>query len=260
MAKSFLFEEQAISWKYVIAAFYRELERMESNGIGLLPGFDRDVVFKDSWNCMNIHNNKVLLSGHLTAELISHFIANKDWAMTKTIEYLQVLERLFRDIFLDKFRKIYSLDDIAFDSVEESLHWITKWKKNVDQYCEKLNLPEAEKTKFFLAWQTYDLLRIMIFGFKTYCQFFFEKYKHIQPRVFLKPLRMSGSPLELVFCCLKQMKNASGVLNEAKLLDAKASLLIQKMTGDFSRNQYFVREDGVSSSPQASTVTLKRKK
>eukprot|EP00733_Pompholyxophrys_punicea_P000776 Pompholyxophrys_punicea_v1_NODE_280_length_2395_cov_11.619231.p1 type:complete len:661 gc:universal NODE_280_length_2395_cov_11.619231:400-2382(+) len=98
--KSFMLDGYDVTFKHVIAAFYREVERMSRGGIGKVPGLNHDVVFKDAWNCMSVPNNKVIVRGHLTAEMLANAIASQDWAALKTIEYIQVLENLFCDVFL----------------------------------------------------------------------------------------------------------------------------------------------------------------
>eukprot|EP00733_Pompholyxophrys_punicea_P000463 Pompholyxophrys_punicea_v1_NODE_128_length_3306_cov_6.696401.p2 type:complete len:138 gc:universal NODE_128_length_3306_cov_6.696401:2740-2327(-) len=127
--KNFMFDGCQISFKHVISAFYREVDRLAKGEIGKIPELNHDVVFKDAWNKMNVHNSKVLVKGYLTAEMLANAIQSEDWACVKTVEYLQVLERLFRDIFMSKVKRIYSLEDICFSEMDEALDWIYRWEE-----------------------------------------------------------------------------------------------------------------------------------
>eukprot|EP00733_Pompholyxophrys_punicea_P000829 Pompholyxophrys_punicea_v1_NODE_312_length_2298_cov_5.277307.p3 type:complete len:114 gc:universal NODE_312_length_2298_cov_5.277307:508-167(-) len=84
----------------------------------------------------------------------------------------------FEIFFLNKQRKVYSMDDVGFELIDDCLKWVFHWKANVDLTADQLNLKDAEKAQLFLAWQTFDLLRIMIYGFKSYAQYFFLIFSH----------------------------------------------------------------------------------
>eukprot|EP00733_Pompholyxophrys_punicea_P001485 Pompholyxophrys_punicea_v1_NODE_760_length_1330_cov_2.484706.p1 type:complete len:387 gc:universal NODE_760_length_1330_cov_2.484706:133-1293(+) len=255
--KSFLFDNVIISYKFIIDAFYREKNRAEAGEIRKIPRLDWDCVFKNSWNAMSIPNNKVLLHGELTAEMRAHMNITKDYAASKTVEYLEKMEQVFRDVFLNKNCIVYSLDALGFDRLNDTDEWLRRWKINFDDKIAGSDLPIIEKNKYFLAWQTLDLWKIMREGFIGFCRDFLERHGHHHPPLYIKPMRFSGSPLELLFCSLKQMKNSAGMLNEIKLEDAKASLLVQKFTGNTKYNQY--HDDTVDAEEGNCPLELRRK-
>jgi hypothetical protein len=245
-----MFDGFQITFKHVIQSYNRDLARIRAGGISHLPRFNDDVVFKNSWNCMSVANNKVLVHGPLTADMRAHMRQTQDFQCSKSVEYLNKSEALFRDIFLNKGRRIFSMEDLAFNVIDDALDWFSAWKRNVDSAAARLNLTASDKNTLFLAWQTFDLLRVLLYGFKEYCRFFFEKYGHVRPRPFISPIRMTGSALELIFCILKQMKGAAGMMNEAKMEDALATLVMQKVTGDTRHSRYhdrdYVAEDALA--------------
>jgi hypothetical protein len=82
----------------------------------------------------------------------------------------------------------------------------------------------------FLA---FDLLRIDVFGFQKFCEYFLSKF----PGYFISPLRLSGSAVESLFSQCKY--NANGKLDEAKYSSARASLLVQQtVSNHYSGAEY----------------------
>jgi hypothetical protein len=240
-AKCFLFDGVKMTFQHVLAAYYRELNRADAGLVRRVPRMTQDVVFKNPWNVMSIPNNKVLVHGELSAEMTAHMEESQDYTATKTVEYIQVMETTFRDVFLNKELRVSGMDSIVFDKLEEADSFIRRWQNDVDRVVGRLGLSAEEKSRVFLAWQTFDLWRVMIRGFQGYCRDFFQRYGDIHD-VFLKPSRMTGSALELIFCCLKQLKGANGAISEAQLEDAISSLMVQKMTGALAGNQYYDKD------------------
>ncbi len=78
------------------------------------------------------------------------------------------------------------------------------------------------RQKSFLAWQTWDLQRVLVYGFKELCQEFFTKYGD---NFFLSPKRLNGSAIETLFSQLKD--RAGGKLSSTNYATARASYLMQ---------------------------------
>lgn len=72
---------------------------------------------------------------------------------------------------------------------------------------------------YFIA---FDLLRVDIYGFRQFCQYFLEKY----PGHFISPLRISGSAVETLFSQFKY--SAGGKLDAANYSTARAACLIKQ--------------------------------
>ena len=79
--------------------------------------------------------------------------------------------------------------------------------------------PVDSSGKLFLAWQTWDLLRIMWYGFKTFCTNFTARH----PGYYVAPLRLNGSAIETLFSQLKFISH--GDLSATRYPQALASLI-----------------------------------
>lgn len=71
----------------------------------------------------------------------------------------------------------------------------------------------------FLSWQTWDLMKIMYYGFTVFCMDSFAE----NPTYRVYPMRLNGSATEMVFSQLKYI--ASGHLCSVNYASARASLL-----------------------------------
>ena len=74
-----------------------------------------------------------------------------------------------------------------------------------------------------LAW---DLLRIDVFGFKGFCQWFLNTY----PTYFISPLRLSGSAIESLFSQYKYC--AGGKLDSVNYTTSRAAHLVKQVNAD----------------------------
>ena len=82
----------------------------------------------------------------------------------------------------------------------------------------------------FIAW---DLLRINVYGFRAFCQWFLETY----PTYFVSPLRLSGSLVESLF---SQYKHSSGgKLDSVNFITSRAAHLVkQTVSTHHSEREY----------------------
>ena len=71
----------------------------------------------------------------------------------------------------------------------------------------------------FLSWQTWDLLRVMVYGFQGFC----EDFLHRNPGYTIYPVRLNGSAIETLFSQLKYA--AGGHLSGVNYASARASIL-----------------------------------
>ena len=77
-----------------------------------------------------------------------------------------------------------------------------------------------DKSRKFLAWQTWDLLRLTIEGFLGLCNDFLTR----NPGYFIKPIRVNGSVIESLFGRFKY--NAGGHLSAVNYRGCVAKLII----------------------------------
>lgn len=73
--------------------------------------------------------------------------------------------------------------------------------------------------RLFLSWQTWDLLRVMYYGFRNFCEEFLNKH----PGYTIYPIRFNGSAIETFFSQLKFA--TSGHLSATNYATARAAVL-----------------------------------
>ena len=100
----------------------------------------------------------------------------------------------------------------------------------------------------FLSWQTWDLLRIMVYGFLGFCENFLSEH----PGYAIYPVRLNGSAVETIF---SQLKNITGSnLMASNYASARAALLTKKTVtkrttdSDYREAPLFIREHKLKSS------------
>lgn len=71
----------------------------------------------------------------------------------------------------------------------------------------------------FLSWQTWDLLRVMYYGFRGFCSEFLQKH----PGYAIHPIRFNGSAVETFFSQLKFA--TSGHLSGTNYATARSAVL-----------------------------------
>ena len=76
----------------------------------------------------------------------------------------------------------------------------------------------------FLSWQTWDLLRLMYYGFKGFCEDFLTR----NPGYVIFPIRLNGSAIKSFFSRLKH--TTSGHLSGDNYANARASVLTRGST------------------------------
>lgn len=85
----------------------------------------------------------------------------------------------------------------------------------------------------FLSWQTWDLLRVMFFGFKDFCADFLERH----PGYTIHPIRLNGSAIESFFSQLKH--TTSNQLSSTNYATARAAILTRgSIQGKTCRTDY----------------------
>jgi hypothetical protein len=88
--------------------------------------------------------------------------------------------------------------------------------------------------KKFLAWQTWDLQRIAVYGFSGLCADFFRKYSN---NFYLAPMRLNGSAIETLFSQFKYI--TGGKLASSNYATARAAYLTKVDV----QGKYFTNDD-----------------
>lgn len=105
--------------------------------------------------------------------------------------------------------------------------------------------------KRFLSWQTWDLMRLMFYGFKNFCADFTTAH----PGYTIYPVRLNGSAVETFF---SQVKHAtSGHLSSVNYASARAAVLTRgsihgkqrRHRGDYRDAPLFIRQHALKRRP-----------
>ena len=84
--------------------------------------------------------------------------------------------------------------------------------------------PISPKEKRFLAWQTFDLLRVCFYGFQAFCSDFLNRH----PEYYVTPLKWNGSAVETLFSQFKYA--AGGKLDSVNYATAREAYLCKRDT------------------------------
>ena len=89
----------------------------------------------------------------------------------------------------------------------------------------------------FNLFVAFDLLRIDVYGFRSFCKYFLQKY----PGYLVSPLRLSGSAVESLFSQFKY--NTGGKLDAANYITARACTLIKQVTASHHSGKSYRDEE-----------------
>lgn len=136
-------------------------------------------------------------------------------ASTKTGEYLDACNLLFEQGLLS-YRRVNNKDSSVLKNIKQGMSFFEQWCADHMDTVYQENTKRARQKKF-LAWQTWDLLRLVVHGFLAFCNWFFDK---VSPngKYFISPLRINGSAIESIYSVLKF---ASGDPALGKLINRK---------------------------------------
>jgi hypothetical protein len=109
----------------------------------------------------------------------------------------------------------------VLNSILDGHHYFEQWITSILQGNEDYKAGSATQS-FFLSWQTWDLQRIMIYGFKEFSEDFFTKYGD---NFFISPKRFNGSAIETLFSQFKHITGAK--LSAANYAQARAAYLMR---------------------------------
>ena len=86
----------------------------------------------------------------------------------QTHEYLRACNMLFENGFLSH-DKIRDENADVLTSIQEGYSFFPRWYEAIEPHDFQ---PTSSLERRFLAWQTWDLLRVSVYGFNTFCRDF----------------------------------------------------------------------------------------
>ncbi|XP_019856162.1 PREDICTED: uncharacterized protein LOC109584761 [Amphimedon queenslandica] len=224
--KSFLMDGVTFGWSSIIKMFERECERINSGSTRMVPKLKEVHVIRDAWTKLNVTPAKIMQQENVLTELFSYLHDNPNQSLsdgTKAVlSYLESCSKIFENGFLSH-SKITDINCDTMKSINEGYKFFTRWLDQIRCQDSSFDLKVNTQTKF-LAWQTFDLLRIDIYGFNMFCKHFLKKH----PGYFVSPLRVSGSAVETLFSQFKY--SSGGKLDAANYGYSRAVSLVKQVT------------------------------
>lgn len=120
------------------------------------------------------------------------------------IQFLEATNKLFENGFLSH-RKISSADETTLASIRTGFSFFCHWYSTLESLPDFR--PKNPREKRFLSWQTFDLLRLTVFGFLSFAKKFLEH----NPNHYLIPFRINGSAVESWFAQIRQRAGCGAV-------------------------------------------------
>ncbi|XP_065894808.1 uncharacterized protein [Dysidea avara] len=211
-------------WEAIDSLYQRELERAKQNLARMVPRLKETHVLRDAWTKLNVHPAKIMQQEQVLGEL--YWYANQEptppdaGVASETLEYLEACSRLFEKGFLSH-DCVRDMNSDVIKNINEGFSYFTDWLDAILQQDPKF--PHTSSTqRSFLSWQTWDLLRIDVYGFRAFSEWFFKTY----PTYFISLVRLSGSAAESLFSQYKH--NAGGKLDSVNYCTARAAHLVKQ--------------------------------
>ena len=219
--KQFQYRDTLFGWYPIIDMYEREKNRAENNQIRRVPQLLSSYVHRDQWVRLNVKASKIMQQDHVLAELKEFMVSRpNDMSLSLTIQYLECCNKLFEQGLLshDKVKE----DDLhVLNTMEDSFYFLTGWCD--DALLRGIDIGTSEQ-RSFLAWQTWDLMRITYYGFLEFTKSYLER--HSQDGLYIVPVRLNGSAVETLFSQMKY--SAGGQLSSTNYRTARSSLLMKQ--------------------------------
>lgn len=203
----------SFGWDQIESVYEREVERrMDPTKITMVPGLLKSHVQRDSWTKLSVAPALIMVRENLIAEMKA--CGGDSVHTVACVKYLEALNMLFVCGILSH-DKIFSLDSPPLTSMIDGFRYFCSW-------YEALEEPECSTTfrrRNFLSWQTFDILRLMFFGFIDLCDAVWK----LKPGSYVVGLKVNGSAVETLFSQIKQRSGQE--MNSTNYLTARRSLI-----------------------------------
>ncbi|KAL9953963.1 hypothetical protein ACROYT_G041447 [Oculina patagonica] len=198
--KEFTKDDIQFGWKAVETVFAQELERAENGLSRKVPGLKYAFVYRDNWTRLNVRPAKIMQQRFMIATVQDLAREANSDSSGKTAAYLDACNLLFEQGLLSR-RRINNKESPVLANIRKGMSFFEEWCASHEDTVYADNSKKARQRKF-LAWQTWDLLRLVVNGFLMFCDWFFD---NVSPngKYFISPLRINGSAIESIYSILK---------------------------------------------------------
>ncbi|XP_014670998.1 PREDICTED: uncharacterized protein LOC106811792 [Priapulus caudatus] len=195
-------------WEAIEDMWKRDKDRRARNVSREVPSLQESFIKRDAWTKLNVRPAKVMQQEQVLAELAHHALSadkpqpSNAATTIMTKDYLQACNLVFENGLLSH-EMIDRNHPKTMDNIRKGYQFFEDWLETlldeISQQREESFHLTSPKERRFLSWQTWDLLRVMYFGFTGLVSSFMERH----PDHFISPLRINGSAVETLFSQFK---------------------------------------------------------
>ena len=214
-------------WKAIEDLYAREMNRADAGQLRMVPKLKRSFVERDAWIKLSVYPAKIMQQTAIIRELQTYLNpgdrippCDSD-SVTQWLQYLQALNKLFENGFLTH-DVIHSMESHVIQNMNEGYKFFVDWFNMLSDDGRPFH-PTNSLERRFLAWQTWDLLRICIYGFRAFCEDFLQR--HGQP-YYITPMKWNGSAVETIFSQFKAI--TGGKLDSTNYATARKMFLARR--------------------------------
>eukprot|EP00794_Sanderia_malayensis_P001108 gene1108-455_t len=214
--KAFQMEKSGpmFGWKAIVGMWKRECSRVEAGAMRMVPKLLPSYIQRDAWTKLNQDNVLTELYDYV------HKGEGTDCVSTNLSgDYLAACNKIFERGILSN-EKITINDMSIMQNILEGYTFFEDWWENL--YNGGDFKPNDSAERRFISWQTWDLLRIVIFGFQGLVKSFLAQH----PDYYIFPLKVNGSAVETLFSQFKFETNSK--LNSVNYANARSRVLMKK--------------------------------
>ncbi len=191
--------QSEFGWDSIEKLWEREKLRKSNNYMPMVPFLRKDYIVRDSWTKLNVAPAKIIQHENTIAELSLHCSTEPtDVNSCKMVlNYLKAANLLFSSGLLSN-KKVYTCSSEVIKNLFSGLYFFTKWYSGL--YLDETFRPNDPRERRFLSFQTWDLLRLTVYGFASLVR----RFHRDNPENYIIPKFVSGSPIESLFSQAKQ--------------------------------------------------------
>eukprot|EP00794_Sanderia_malayensis_P006654 gene6654-7400_t len=222
--KAFQMEKSGpmFGWKAIVGMWKRECSRVEAGAMRMVPKLLPSYIQRDAWTKLNVAPAKIVQQDNVLTELYDYVHKGEGTDCVSTNlsgDYLAACNKIFERGILSN-EKITINDMSIMQNILEGYTFFEDWWENL--YNGGDFKPNDSAERRFISWQTWDLLRIVIFGFQGLVKSFLAQH----PDYYIFPLKVNGSAVETLFSQFKFETNSK--LNSVNYANARSRVLMKK--------------------------------
>lgn len=222
--KSFIKDDVGFGWKPIREIYQNDVQNARMRNLQRVPQLKLSYVVRDAWTRLNVKPSKILQQRPMIAairQLADDEMNNAAKAsINETANYLENCSEIFEYGILSH-HMITSRNQTVLQRMTTGQQYFESWITSIIQDNPDYKAGSSTQ-RDFLSWQTWDLQRVMLYGFKEFAEDFFQKY---QNNFFISPKRFNGSAIETLFSQFKYITGSK--LSAANYAQARAAYLMK---------------------------------